>query len=77
MESHPLRMRGLKLSRARNQRRQHGSHPLRMRGLKPKCRNTRAIERSSHPLRMRGLKPIFGKNQNWKMLCRILYGCVD
>ena len=58
MRSHPLRVRGLKLSDGCNSNRRNLSHPLRVRGLKlgPFAIPFHAVL-MSHPLRVRGLKP--------------------
>ena len=55
MESHPLRMRGLKLPKTIKYK-ETRSHPLRMRGLKQAELKNKVYQESSHPLRMRGLK---------------------
>ena len=76
MESHPLRMRGLKHSIPNFLQFLQESHPLRMRGLKLYNDTTTTAKAKSHPLRMRGLKQLCLYLQTTK-LSRILYGCVD
>ena len=76
MESHPLRMRGLKQSYCRCSQIQWRSHPLRMRGLKHVHAAGKRASGLSHPLRMRGLKLFMLRLYN-KTQSRILYGCVD
>ena len=75
-ESHPLRVRGLKLSRLWSFVPEKESHPLRVRGLKRQWMVLLMRRLLSHPLRVRGLKPPIGEcftSDN----SRILYGCVD
>ena len=55
--SHPLRVRGLKLSKKLRKPEKMLSHPLRVRGLKLISYSTFNRWISSHPLRVRGLKP--------------------
>ena len=76
MESHPLRMRGLKRSLLSYEKESLRSHPLRMRGLKRLQETLAGILITSHPLRMRGLKPE-GSESISNVASRILYGCVD
>ena len=76
MESHPLRVRGLKLSNTAIKGIPFVSHPLRVRGLKLKSLLQRRRDLRSHPLRVRGLKLptcILSAIAH----SRILYGCVD
>ena len=58
MQSHPLRVRGLKLRKSLPDITFSKSHPLRVRGLKPLTDYVKEIFAKSHPLRVRGLKPI-------------------
>ena len=68
MESHPLRMRGLKPYYRVTNSVGWASHPLRMRGLKLlKLQNSQENNRS-HPLRMRGLKQNIKINPDTKAL---------
>ena len=60
-QSHPLRVRGLKLKRRPYlPRLNQWSHPLRVRGLKLRRRRMIRTWSLSHPLRVRGLKPVRG-----------------
>ena len=56
MESHPLRVRGLKLVGVVFVVIVYLSHPLRVRGLKQATRRLYQDNDMSHPLRVRGLK---------------------
>ena len=60
MESHPLRVRGLKQFQLEVNHRNSMSHPLRVRGLKPRAFLSDAGLKLSHPLRVRGLKHVSG-----------------
>ena len=76
MESHPLRVRGLKLYNDFRFVVMGKSHPLRVRGLKQKAEDDIESAKQSHPLRVRGLKPRGTRFTNVNT-GRILYGCVD
>ena len=63
MQSHPLRVRGLKQVMAFMICTKAKSHPLRVRGLKPEFAHLSEQEIRSHPLRVRGLKLAFRSNR--------------
>ena len=59
-ESHPSRVRGLKLKYLIYKLKPPESHPSRVRGLKLKAQTIYIRSRSSHPSRVRGLKHAIG-----------------
>ena len=57
LESHPVRVRGLKLLDKCRGILEHKSHPVRVRGLKHIAIADNEWSIASHPVRVRGLKP--------------------
>ncbi len=76
MESHPLRMRGLKHNSIRYFIREQSVASFTDAWIETAKVTGDGTELMSHPLRMRGLKQ---KSMDFEksMSCRILYGCVD
>ena len=75
-ESHPVRVRGLKLTLFSLLVKLLGSHPVRVRGLKLSLYHCRDLELMSHPVRVRGLKLKF-ELILILLLGRTPCGCVD
>ncbi len=76
MESHPLRMRGLKLTKGYRPKNFLRVASFTDAWIETSVRYSALLNVPSHPLRMRGLKP-FGPQWLVFGACRILYGCVD
>ena len=75
-QSHPSRVRGLKLGHFLDTRFSQSSHPSRVRGLKRNMLTRCIPEQPSHPSRVRGLKRVLlGQETCTKR--RTPHGCVD